>query len=109
MLAVYEDKLAMLDVEIAELVRTAHIPTQGLETHAFQDALIEELMDVRMLRATVRNTPDRRALEREAVHDLAEYCDGRDDEAGTDHLIGARGVIAMLAARGWKTTRVTQP
>jgi len=161
MTAVYEDKLAMLDVEIADLVRGAHIPTQGLETHAFQDALIEELMDVRMLRATVRTTPDRGALEREALRDLAEYCAGRDHDPGTDartrkqlhaggfsdtdiarlddklvfarnrdwipklepllagggvvvvvgadHLIGPRGVLAMLAARGWKTTRVTQP
>ena len=27
---------------------------------------------------------------------------------GADHLIGKKGVIAQLAARGWKTTRITQ-
>jgi uncharacterized protein YbaP (TraB family) len=161
LISLYEDKLAMLDVEIEQLVRNANIPTAGLETHQFQDQLIQELMDIRMLRASLKGTSDRAALAKESRDDLAEYCAGTDEQPGTDpenrkelraggysdadidrlddklvyarnrdwipkleplldkggvvvvvgadHLIGKRGVIALLAGRGWKTTRVTQP
>jgi hypothetical protein len=139
-------------------VKQAHIPAKGLESAAFQQQLLTELLDVRMLRAAIAGTTDRAELERDAVRDLTEYCAGTDDSpgidgearaqlltggyseaeidrmdqrlvydrntdwipklekimagggafiaVGADHLTGARGVIALLRARGWTTTRL---
>jgi uncharacterized protein YbaP (TraB family) len=158
LIALYEHKLAALDHEIQQLALAAKIPTDGLESAAFQQRLLEELLDARMLRATVAGTPDRATLERESLEDLREYCAGTDDSpglgrsereelraagftdaeldridrrlvfdrndawipkleqllagggafvaVGADHLTGARGVIALLAARGYRATRV---
>ncbi len=158
MMALYEDKTTALDSEIEQLVTSAHIKTAGLESSAFQDHLLNEMLDLRMLRAAIAGTPDRVTLQDEAYKDLAEYCAGthespgmdehtraqmkaggysdaeiaRLDEklvddrnrawipqldrmfaqgnvfvvVGADHLVGPRGVIALLASKGWKTTRV---
>jgi uncharacterized protein YbaP (TraB family) len=158
MIALYEHKFAALDQEIVQLARKAQIPTQGLESAAFQQQLLGELLDIRMLRAAIAATPDRATLERESADDLREYCAGTDDTpgmdreereqmiaggytaaevdrmeqrlvfdrnhdwipklepilagggafiaVGADHLTGGRGVIALLAARGYATTRV---
>jgi uncharacterized protein YbaP (TraB family) len=84
LIALYEHKLAALDNEIEQVVVAARIPTQGLESAAFQQRLLVELLDVRMLRATVAGTPDRATLERESVRDLTEYCAGTDDSPGMD-------------------------
>lgn len=158
LIALYEHKLAALDLEIARLALEAKIPTQGLESAAFQQQLIGELLDVRMLRAAIAGTPDRATLERDSAKDLREYCAGIDDTPGMDdherkqlraagftdaeldrldqrlvfernadwipklerimdgggafiavgaaHLPGSRGVIALLAARGYRTARI---
>jgi len=160
MMMLYEDKLSALDTEIEGMVADAKIPTAGLETSAFQDKLLEELLDLRMLRATIAGTKDRHQIERESLDDLAEYCKGTDDDpgmdertrkllekggyteaeikklddrllddrnrawipqleklfatgnvfvvVGSDHLIGPRGVIATLKARGFETARLTR-
>jgi uncharacterized protein YbaP (TraB family) len=84
MMMIYEDQSAKLDTEIEELVKTANIETGGLETSAFQDQLLGELMDLRMLKAAVAGTADRRDLVHEAVDDIAEYCAGTDDVPGMD-------------------------
>ena len=84
MLALYEHKLAALDREIEQVVQQARIPARGLESAAFQQALLVELLDVRMLRASIAGTPDRAALERESAEDLAEFCAGTDDSPGID-------------------------
>jgi len=158
LIALYEHKLVSLDLEIQQIAVDAMIPTKGLESAAFQQRLLGELLDIRLLRAAIASTPDRAALERDAVKDLREYCAGTDDTpgmgghereqlraagltdaeidrldqrmvfdrnhdwipklerfmarggafiaVGADHLTGRRGVIALLAARGYRTTRL---
>src|SRR5690606_18247771 len=84
MSVLYEDITAMLDLEIQRVVIAKNIPTQGLETAAFQDALLAKLMDLRMLRAAIQGVESREELERESRKDLAEYCTGSDDTPGMD-------------------------
>ena len=159
LIALYEDVGAMLDMEIEREVTAAGIPTAGLETSAFQDKLLEQLLDIRMLRATIKHTKDRKELADDSRTDLAEYCAGTDEvpgmdedmradlaasgytkaeiehidelmvykrnadwipklekilargdvfiAVGADHLTGSRGVVALLAARGYRLTRIT--
>jgi uncharacterized protein len=158
MMVMHEDIGAMLDMEIERHVQKAGIPTRGLETSAFQDRVLAELLDMRMLRASIEQTEDRRELEKDSREDLTEYCAGTDDApgmdpesraemmasgytakeldeideimvytrnadwipklepildrgdafiaVGADHLTGDRGVISLLAKRGYKTTPV---
>jgi uncharacterized protein len=84
LMMLYEDKLSALDVEIEQAVTEANIPTGGLETSAFQDKLLEELLDLRMLKATLAGTTDRKQIEKESMDDLAEYCQGTDNDPGMD-------------------------
>lgn len=84
MMMLYEDKLSGLDSEIEQLATEAKIPTAGLETSAFQDKLLEELLDLRMLKATIAGTKDRKQIEKESLEDLAEYCAGTGTDPGMD-------------------------
>jgi uncharacterized protein YbaP (TraB family) len=159
-MVLYEDMGAMLDVEIEHEVAAAGIPARGLETAAFQDDLLDQLLDLRMLKVELEQTKDRTEIEQESHDDLAQYCAGTDDSPGTDakdramfmrggytkdeidrmddrlvfqrnakwipeleplfakgdvfvavgadHLIGDRGVVALLRGRGYTVTRITQ-
>ncbi|MBA2541446.1 MAG: TraB/GumN family protein [Deltaproteobacteria bacterium] len=84
LMMMYEDKLSALDMEIEQVASAAKIRTGGLETSAFQEQLLEELLDLRMLKATIAGTPDRKTIEKESFEDLAEYCAGTDDVPGSD-------------------------
>ena len=158
MMVMYEDPSSMLEQDIENEIRDAHTPVGGLETHVFQDAVLEKLLDMRALRGAVAQTKDRKKLEHESARDLGEYCAGTDDSPGTDadaradmlaagytnaevdaideqlvfsrnrdwipklekmfetdhtvivvgadHLIGKRGVVALLQARGYSVARV---
>ncbi len=154
----YEDTSALLDIEIEQLAAAARLETRGLESSAFQAELLDEVLDLRMLRAVLAGTPDRAALQRQSAEALTEYCAGADETpgidgrtraqlvaggysaaeiaaldeklvdarnrawipkleqllasgnvfvvVGADHLIGERGVVKLLRAKGWKTTRI---
>jgi len=158
LMVLFEHKAALLDVEIERLVTDANIETAGLETSAFQDRLLSELLDLRMLRTAIKGTPNRATLRKASMEDLAEYCAGTDTDPGTDasaraqlqvggysdaeidtmdrkllddrnqawlpqletllprgdvvivvgadHLIGKRGLVALLGAKGFRITRV---
>jgi uncharacterized protein YbaP (TraB family) len=159
-MVLYEDIGAMLDVEIEHEVANAGIPARGLETAAFQDDLLDRLLDLRMLKVELEQTKDRHEIEQDSHDDLAQYCAGTDDSPGTDdksramfmrggytkdeidhmddlmvfqrnakwipeleplfakgnvfvavgadHLIGDKGVVALLRGRGFTVTRITQ-
>ena len=158
LMMLYEDKTSALDMEIEQVASGAKIKTGGLESSAFQESLLEELLDVRMLKATIEGTPDRKTIEKDSFEDLAEYCAGTDDTpgmdahtikqmkdagytdaelkrmdeklldernlrwipqleklfatgnvfvvVGADHLSGAKGVIKLMAAKGFKAERI---
>jgi uncharacterized protein YbaP (TraB family) len=94
MMVEYEDISAMLDMEIEHAIAAKHIPARGLETSAFQDDLLDQLLDLRALKTEVEQTKDRAELEQNSHDDLAEYCAGTDEQPGTDdkdrqHMLAA--------------------
>jgi uncharacterized protein YbaP (TraB family) len=84
MMVLYEDVSAQLDVEIEHEMKEANIPTRGLETSEFQDRLLNKILDLRMLKASVERTKDRKELAQDSRDDLTEYCAGTDDKPGMD-------------------------
>jgi len=84
MMVMYEDITATLDVEIERKVQDANIPTRGLESSEFQDRLLNKVLDLRMLKASVDHTTDRKELQDDSRTDLTEYCAGTDDKPGMD-------------------------
>lgn len=84
MMVMYEDIGATLDLEIQRKVEEAKIPTRGLEASEFQDRLLNKVLDIRMLRAAISRTKDRKEIASESRDDLAEYCAGTDDKPGMD-------------------------
>ena len=101
MVAAYEDPTASLDEELEELARSSHVPERGLETDDFQDKLIDQLLDVRALRAQIQTTASRDDLRKETVEDLGDYCIGARTERSTrdeDDLRRAGYTDAEIAA-----------
>jgi uncharacterized protein YbaP (TraB family) len=94
MMVEYEDISAMLDMEIEHEIAAKHIRFRGLETSAFQDDLLDQLLDLRALKTEIEQTKDRAELEQNSRDDLAEYCAGTDETPGTDdkdrtHMLAA--------------------
>ena len=160
MAASYEDVTAMLDDEIENKMVEAGVPIQGLETHAFQDRLIHELFDLRMLKAAIKHTKNRDEIREHSQRNIQTYCTGIDDAPGMDeedrddmreagytdaeiehfdeamiysrnvdwipklekiletdhvfiavgrgHVIGPRGIVALLQNHGYKLTRIAK-
>ena len=158
MMVMYEDLGALLENQIQAQIEQDKIPARGLETSAFQDGVLDHLLDLRMLRATVEQTKDRAELEHDSTKDLRDYCAGVDHDpgmdaetrrkmlaagyttaeldamdeelvytrnrdwipklepilaqgdvfiaVGADHLLGTRGVVSLLQARGYAVKRI---
>lgn len=84
MMIMYEDIGATLDIEIEDKVEAAKVPTAGLESSEFQDRLLNKVLDMKMLKASVEQTDGRDELAKESREDLAEYCAGTDTTPGMD-------------------------
>ena len=76
MMAAFEDPSASLDQELEDLAIAKHVATRGLETSAFQDALIDRLLDTRALKGSIATTATRDDLRKDTVDDLGSYCRG---------------------------------
>ena len=78
----FEDTLSALDKEI-EFVATAQgIRVIGLETSAFQNALLTRWLDTRALRVLIQTTENVDEIRKETTDDLTHYCQGTDDDPG---------------------------
>ncbi|MGE5183271.1 MAG: TraB/GumN family protein [Acidobacteriota bacterium] len=78
----YEDLGAMLEQDVQREAEAAHVPMRGLETAAFQDGVIEHLLDLRMLKGLVEQTKGRDELAEANERELREYCTGADSQPG---------------------------
>ena len=83
MMAAFEDPSASLDQDLEDLATAKHVPTRGLEKAAFQDALIDKLLDARALRGAIATTATRDDLRKDTVDDLGDYCRGQSMERDT--------------------------
>jgi hypothetical protein len=76
----YEDLTVALDKQLQTRAADHEIPTGGLESAASQIALLDKLLDRRLLRAVVETTPDRAAIRKHSHDSIAEYCAGVEHE-----------------------------
>lgn len=78
----YENIGAMLDKEIQARVAERKIPTTGFETSAFQIDLLMTLLDAKLLKAMVAETPDRAKIRTRSAEAITRYCTGveHDDD-----------------------------
>jgi uncharacterized protein YbaP (TraB family) len=83
MMAAYEDPTTSLDEELEQLAKSSHVKERGLESNDFQDKLIDQLLDLRALRAEIQTTASRDDLRKETVDDLGDYCAGARTERST--------------------------
>jgi uncharacterized protein YbaP (TraB family) len=83
MMSLFEDASASLDQELEDRATRAHLATRGLETSAFQDRLIDEVLDLRALRAAIATTATRDQLRSDTVDDLRDYCAGERMDRST--------------------------
>jgi len=80
LITMFEDLTVALDKQIEARAKDKAIPGAGLETSAFQFDLLGKLIDVRLMKALVDETPDREKL-RKLTHDgLERYCTGTDKD-----------------------------
>jgi uncharacterized protein YbaP (TraB family) len=80
LIAMYEDVTMLLDKQIAERAELAKIPGAGLETSSFQMNLLTKLLDVRLVRALVEETPSREKLWQLTHDGIQRYCQGTEKE-----------------------------
>ena len=157
--SLYEDVSAMLDKQLQQRAADHHIATNGLETMKSQMDLLSKLLDLRLLKTVVENTPDRAKIKKISHDALVRYCSGIEHEidlmegvdpdalvkrnytpqeladmkreliddrnadwipkleklfeqdkvfvaVGAGHVMGKRGVIALLKQRGYEITRI---
>ncbi len=76
----FEDLTVALDRQIEERAKEKSIPGAGLETSQFQFDLLARLIDVRLLKALVEQTPDRGLLRRLTRDGVERYCKGVEKE-----------------------------
>jgi hypothetical protein len=74
----YEDVGVMLDKQLEQRAADHHIATNGLETSAFQLALLGKWLDLRLLKTIVEETPDRAKIKVQSTKALTRYCEGTD-------------------------------
>lgn len=82
--ALYLDKSVSLDGWLGERALARGQATAGLETGAFQQAILDRWLDLRALRSAVTLATSRRDLQADQREDVAEYCAGDDDSPGMD-------------------------
>jgi len=84
LLVLYVDTSVALREDITAVAQQAGVAIDGLETDAFQQALIGKQLDTRLLKAVIEQTPDRATLARNFTESLEHYCKGDRTDAGTD-------------------------
>jgi len=80
MIAMYEDISVFLDKQIEARVAEKKIPTGGFETSKFQIDVLGKLLDAKMFKAMVAETPDRAKLKQLSHDAIVKYCTGVEHE-----------------------------